>query len=131
MAHYAEIDSSNKVLRVLVVDNLVQNGADYLANTLGLGGVWVQTSYNTHGGIHYGPDGQPDGEQQLGYNYAGIGYNYDPVANAFYINQPFPSWSLNPTSYLWEAPIPYPTTGGAYYWDEQSQSWLPIQTPSQ
>ena len=132
MANYAQINFDNIVTQVITLDNSVSNGSDFLNNLFG--GTLVQTSYNTYGGVHYTPNSShqiPDGEPQLGYNYAGIGYNYDPVANSFYCQQPFPSWILNTQTYLWEAPIPYPTTGGPYYWDEQSQSWLPIKTPSQ
>jgi len=121
MAHFAEIDSLNKVIRVLVVDNSIQDGAAYLTELLG--GLWVQTSYNTHGGVHYGPDGKPDGGQQIGYNFAGIGFNYDTTANAFYSPQPYPSWILDTTTYLWNSPVPYPTDGQTYYWDESTISW--------
>ena len=68
MAHFAEIDNNNIVVRVLVVDNSLENrGADFLANDLGLGGIWIQTSYNNN----------------IRYNYAGIGYNYDETRDAF------------------------------------------------
>lgn len=88
---------------------------------------WVQTSYNTRGGVHYGQDGQPDGKPQLNYNYAGIGYSWD--GTGFAAPQPYPSWTLNPATYLWEAPVAYPTDGGTYTWDEATQSWVPV-TPA-
>ena len=126
MAHYANINFDNVVTNVLVVDNSITDPKKFLSITLGLGGNWYQTSYNTRGGIHYDPDGQPDGEPQLGYNYAGIGYNYDPVANAFYATQPYPSWTLDTSTYLWNPPVPYPSSGGPYVWDESTLSWVLI-----
>ena len=92
--------------------------------------LWWQTSYNTHGNVHYGQDGQPDGGVALRANYAGIGYTLDTtvvqngVVGVFYAPQPYPSWILNTQTYLWDAPVPYPTTGGPYTWDETTQSWI-------
>ena len=110
MAHFAEIDENNLVVRVLIVDNSLEHrGADFLANDLGLGGNWIQTSYNTHANQH--PEGRP-----LHKNYAGIGYHWDGVG--FFAPQPFPSWSKNADTYIWEAPVSYPTDGQIYIWDE-------------
>jgi hypothetical protein len=92
--------------------------------------MWWQTSYNTHGNVHYGPDGQPDGGVALRANYAGIGYTLDTsvvqdgVVGVFYAPQPYPSWILNTQTYLWEAPVPMPKTGGPYSWDEATESWV-------
>lgn len=92
--------------------------------------LWWQTSYNTHGNVHYGQDGQPDGGVALRANYAGVGYTLDTtvvqndVVGVFYEPQPYPSWSLNVQTYLWQAPVPMPTTGGPYIWDEATQSWV-------
>lgn len=105
MAHYAQI-SNNIVVQVLVLDNDNPDPMGWL--TSNLGGEWVQTSYNTFGGVHYGPDGQPDGGTQLRYNYAGIGYNYDPTADAFYAPQPDPTYTLDTTTYLWVVNPPTP-----------------------
>jgi len=85
---------------------------------------WIQTSYNTHNGVHYGPDGQPDGGIALRWNYAGIGYVYNPVYDVFYPPQPYPSWVLNTTNFQWEAPVPYPNDGKSYVWDEATLSWV-------
>ena len=91
---------------------------------------WWQTSYNTRGNVHYGPDGQPDGGIPLRANYAGIGYTLDTtvvqdgVIGVFYAPQPYPSWILNTQTYTWEAPVPYPKSGGPYMWDEATQSWV-------
>jgi hypothetical protein len=107
MAHFAEIDADNIVLRVIVADTkewCEQN----------LGGTWVQTSYNTHGGQH--PEGRP-----LHKNYAGVGYHWD--GTGFFAPQPFASWTKNEDTYLWEAPVPYPTDGKRYEWNETELKW--------
>lgn len=107
MAHFAEIDSNNTVLRVLVVDNSLEaEGADFLANTLGLGGTWIQTSYNG----------------SMRKNYAGIGYTYDPIADHFFAPQPYPSWTLDSNA-KWQAPTPYPKDDKFYNWNEETLSW--------
>jgi hypothetical protein len=124
MAHWAEIDLNNIVTRVLVVDNSIVDGNKFLSEEFGLGGTWVQTSYNTRGGIHYDANGQPDGGTQIGYNYAGVGYSWDGVG--FAAPQPYPSWKLNADSYLWEAPTPMPTDGKLYSWDEATKSWTEV-----
>jgi hypothetical protein len=118
MAHFAEIDENGVVLRVLVVDNAQENdGQNFLANTLGLGGTWVKTSYNTSGGVH------SSGGTPLRKNYAGIGYTYDSVRDAFIPPKPYASWTLNETSCLWEAPVAMPTDGARYTWNEETTSW--------
>lgn len=122
MAHFAEVDENNIVLRVLVVDDLHQsNGQEFLANTLGLGGTWIKTSYNTHAGVHN------NGGTPLRKNYAGIGYTYDSVRDAFIPPKPYPSWVLNETSCVYEAPVAYPTDG-QYTWNEETTSWDLIPT---
>ena len=118
MAHFAEIDENGVVLRVLVVDNAQENdGQNFLANTLGLGGTWVKTSYNTIGGVHTA------GGTPFRKNYAGIGYTYDSVRDAFIPPKPYASWTLNEDSCLWEAPVAMPTDGALYTWNEETTSW--------
>lgn len=80
-------------------------------------GEWIQTSYNTYGGQH--PEGRP-----LRKNYAGIGYSYDYVRDAFIPPKPYASWLLNEETCLWDAPIAYPTDGKIYSWDENTQQWV-------
>jgi len=93
-------------------------------------GTWIQTSYNTRGGIHYSPEtGEPDGGVALRKNYAGIGFTYDAVRDAFYAPQPYPSWTLNEDSCVWEPPVAYPTDGEFYSWNEETQSWDAVETP--
>ncbi len=85
---------------------------------------WVQTSYNTYGNVHYGPDRQPDGGVPFRKNYAIVGGHYDAELDAFYEAQPFPSWTLDMNSFLWEPPVPYPDDiEKVYGWDEEGQCW--------
>tara|TARA_R100000479_G_C6323858_1_gene178808 strand:+ start:365 stop:739 length:375 start_codon:yes stop_codon:yes gene_type:complete len=120
MAHFAKV-VNGVVEKVIVaeqsfIDNFIDNSP----------GEWIQTSYNTHGGIHYEPNSQTPREDQSGalrYNYAGEGYLYDAEADAFYEPQPFPSWTLNTSTYMWEAPVAYPIDGQKYNWNEENQNW--------
>jgi len=121
MGHYAKVENG------IVTDVVVADESFISTGALGDPTSWVQTSYNTRGGVHYGQNGEPDGGTQLNYNYAGIGYSWD--GTGFAAPQPYPSWILNPATYLWEAPVPYPTDGGTYTWDEATQSWVPV-TPT-
>jgi hypothetical protein len=121
MAHFCKIGKGNKVLKVEVVSNDIatteQAGADFLNNLYGTNDIWKQTSYNTYGGIHE-LDGTPFRK-----NFAGIGYQYDDIRDAFIPPKPFNSWILNETTCLWEAPVAYPTDGQVYNWNETNQSW--------
>ena len=117
MAHFAEVDENNIVLRVLVVDDLHEsNGQEFLATTLGLGGTWIKNSYNTLAGVH------SNGGTPLRKNYAGIGYTYDSGRDAFIAPKPYPSWILNEESCVYEAPVAMPTDG-QYTWNEETTSW--------
>lgn len=120
MSHYAKI-LDGKVLQVIVAD------AEFFEEFIDSSpGTWLQTSYNTRGGIHYGKDGKPDGGIALRGNYAGIGFIYDSENDVFYPPKPFPSWLISAPDWTWRAPVPMPETGGPYEWDEESQSWLAI-----
>ncbi len=124
MAHFAEIDESNTVLRVLVVHNDEEHrGQEFLADDMGLGGTWIQTSYWTSGNVHVGEDGEPDGGIALHMNYAGIGYSWD--GTGFAPPQPFPSWTLD-ENYVWQPPTPMPTDHPFYFWDEATTSWVEV-----
>jgi hypothetical protein len=110
MSHFAKV-TDGKVVQVIVAekeffDTFVDSSA----------GTWLQTSYNTHNNQH--PEGKP-----LRGNYAGIDYNYDATNDVFYAPQPFPSWILNNTTWLWEAPVAYPTNGKVYKWNESITNW--------
>ena len=121
MPHYAKV-CDGKVLQVIVAgpeffDTFVDSSP----------GSWIQTSYNTRGGVHYGPDGEPDGGVALRGNYAGIGYTYDQTNDVFYAPQPYASWTMNKDTWLWDAPAPYPTDGEFYIWDEPTVSWKLVE----
>jgi hypothetical protein len=117
MSHFAKI-CDGKVINVIVAE------PEFFTTFIDSSpGQWIQTSYNTRGGVHYGEDGQPDGGAALRGNYAGIGYTYDYQNDVFYAPQPYPSWSLNTDTWLWEAPTPYPTDDAAYVWNESEQNW--------
>ena len=87
-------------------------------------GKWIQTSYNTRGGVHYAPNSnEPDGGVALRKNYAGIGFTYDKDRDAFIPPKPYASWTLDEASCLWGAPVPMPADGNAYEWNEETQFW--------
>ena len=122
MAHFAEIDGTNTVVRVLVVgDDEDHRGQEFLADDMGLDGTWVQTSDNTRGNVHYGSDGEPDGGTPLHMNYAGVGYTWD--GTGFAPPQPYGSWTLD-ENYVWQPPTPMPDDGSVYEWDEDTTSWV-------
>lgn len=109
MAHWAEIDENNVVIRVTVGDNDDPNGDEgYQWLIDNLGGTWIKTSYN--GTIRK--------------NYAGQGYIFDKERDAFIAPKPYASWVLNETTCKWIAPIPYPEDGFTYYWNETELNWI-------
>jgi hypothetical protein len=125
MGHFAQIGETGSVAQVVAAND---DMGDWLAETLG--GVWVQTSYNTRGGVHY-TDGEPSADQSkaLRYNYAGIGFTFDEskgTDGAFIPPKPFESWVLDEATCLWTAPIPYPSDGGEYTWDESEGDWVEV-----
>ena len=90
-------------------------------------GEWIQTSYNTRGGVHYSPEtGEPDGDVALRKNYAGVGFTYDAAKDAFIPPQPYNSWNLNEETCLWEAPVAYPNDGKRYIWNEDTTNWTEV-----
>ena len=110
MSHFARITAQGIVEQVIVAE---QDFIDTFPDRTS----WVQTSYNTYGGQH--PEGRP-----LRKNYAGIGYSYDSVRDAFIPPKPYESWVLNENTCLWDAPTPCPTDGKIYNWDENTQQWV-------
>ena len=120
MAHFAEIDSAGVVLRVLVVpDDQENRGQEYLADDLGLGGIWKKTSYNTIANVHL------TGGTPYRKNFAGIGYSYESTLDAFISPKPYPSWVLDEATCTWNAPEPMPIQEGTTFtWDESSLSWV-------
>lgn len=112
MAHFAQVENGI-VMQVIVADqDVIDSGA--------FGSSWIQTSYNTQGGQHR------FGGTPLRKNYAGIGYTYDAQRDAFIPPQPFPSWTLNEDSCLWQPPTSMPDDGKMYDWDEATLSWIEV-----
>jgi hypothetical protein len=112
MGHFAKV-VDGKVTQVIVAepeffDTFVDSSP----------GTWLATSYNTQGGVH------KSGGEPVRANYAGIGYTYDAVNDVFYAPQPYPSWTIAAPTWLWEAPVAMPKTGGSYMWDEATESWV-------
>ena len=111
MAHYAKVNGG-------IVEQVIVAEAEFFDTFVDSSpGAWIQTSYNTHGGVH------SDGGTPLRKNYAGIGSTYDATRDAFYAPQPYASWTLNDDSCVWEAPTAYPTDGERYVWNESTTSW--------
>ena len=115
MAHFAKLDGNNKVLEVLVVANNAidptneeESGVAVLTQTFGHT-VWKQTSYTN----------------SMRKQYAGVGYDYDPIADVFVAPQPYPSWTLD-ENHDWQPPTPMPTDGERYSWDEEELEWVAI-----
>ena len=120
MGHFAKIDDQNVVIDVNVVNNETLNnlpfpesepvGVAFLTEWSGGYTNWKQTSYNAN----------------FRKNYAGVGYTCDATLNAFVPPKPFPSWLLNTNTCQWQAPVPYPTDGKMYFWDEETQQWVEV-----
>jgi hypothetical protein len=116
MAHFAQLDKNNMVTQVIVVsdnDCLDANGQESEAVGIAFcknlfGGRWIQTSYNSN----------------IRVRYAGIGYRYDEIHDAFIPPQPFSSWIFNEQNLDWKAPVPYPSDGNVYNWDENNLNWV-------
>jgi hypothetical protein len=122
MAHFAKV-CDGKVVQVIVAEPEFFN--TFVDSSPG---EWIQTSYNTRGGVHYGSDGQPDGGVALRGNYAGIGFTYDRTNDVFYAPSPFPSWTLNNTTWTWDPPVAHPSDGKLYSWNEELKNWVEIIT---
>lgn len=97
---------------------------------------WFASDANTYGNVHFtiedtseGPIRVPDGKEPFRGNYAFVGCIYDTVNDVFYAQQPYPSWTLNHTTWLWEAPVKMPVDGSLYYWNEQALNWIKVDTP--
>lgn len=131
MAHFAKLDENSVVIFVTVGRDEDNGKEDEL--TARTGDVYKQTSYNTRGGVHYDPNtNEPSADQSkaLRKNYAGLGYTYDAARDAFIPPTPFASWVLNETTCLWDAPVPMPTDGKRYTWNEETTSWVEVQEVS-
>jgi hypothetical protein len=118
MSHFAKVENGIVTQVIVAEQKFIDSGA------VGDSSLWIQTSYNTRGGQH--PEGRP-----LRKNYAGIGYTYDSIRDAFVPPKPFDSWTLNEETCLWNPPVPYPEDGKVYKWNENSQSWIEIVPPGE
>jgi len=125
MGHFAKVENGTVTQVIVAEQDFIDTGA------VGDPGTWVQTSYNTQGGIHR------NGGTPLRKNYAGIGYVYDAGRDAFYAPQPYPSWTLDETTCYWQAPVAQPaivmptteTEGTFYSWDESNVNWIAVTVP--
>ena len=114
MAHYAKVENS-LVTKVIVAE------AEFFETFVDSSpGKWIQTSYNTYGGVHL------NGGTPLRKNWAGVGFTYDATKDAFIAPQPYSSWTLNNTTCLWEAPTAYPDDGKKYKWNEDTTAWVEV-----
>ena len=123
MSHFAKVENGIVTQVIVAEQDFINSGH------VGDPKDWIQTSYNTRGGVHYKLDtGEPSEDQSkaLRGNYAGIGYTYDSINDVFYAPQPYPSWILNNTTWLWEAPTLMPTDGKLYMWDEETLNWKEV-----
>jgi hypothetical protein len=115
MAHFAKVNNG-------IVEQVIVAEPEFFDTFVDSSpGQWIQTSYNTHGGVH------ANGGTPLRKNYAGIGYSYDPTRDAFIPPKPYASWLLNEDTCLWDAPVAYPTDGKIYQWDEPTGAWIEIE----
>jgi hypothetical protein len=123
MSHFAKLDANNIV--TFVTKGRQEDDGRELELCERTGDVYRQTSYNTRGGVHY-TDGVPSADQTkaLRKNYAGVGYMFDEERDAFIPPKPYESWILNEDTCLWDSPVPYPSDGGMYSWDEETLSWI-------
>jgi hypothetical protein len=111
MAHFAKVNNG-------IVEKVIVAEPEFFQTFVDTSpGAWIQTSYNTRGGVHL------NGGTPLRKNYAGIGYTYDAGRDAFIPPKPYPSWSFNEDTCLWDAPVAYPNDGKEYTWNESTTSW--------
>jgi hypothetical protein len=128
MAHFAKVNNG-------IVEQVIVAEPEFFDTFVDSSpGQWIQTSYNTRGGVHYDPStGEPSADQSkaLRKNYAGIGYLYDATRDAFMPPKPYASWVLNEQTCLWDAPVAMPNDGGNYAWNESTQAWdaVPDEQP--
>ena len=126
MGHYAKITDG-------IVQQVIVAEAEFFNTFVDSSpGEWIQTSYNTRGGVHYKSDSNEPSEDQtkaLRKNYAGLGFSYDRVRDAFIPPKPYASWALNEDTCLWNAPTPMPTDDKLYTWDEATTSWVEQESP--
>ena len=121
MSHFAKVENGTVTQVIVAEQDVIDTGM--------FGSGWIQTSYNTRGGVHYNQNNEPSEDQSraLRKNYAGVGYTYDSERDAFIPPQPYASWVLDEVTCLWAAPVAMPTDDKQYNWDESTQSWVEFQ----
>jgi len=110
MSHFAKVENGIVTQVIVAEQDVIDTGL--------FGAGWIQTSYNTHGGVH------SNGGTPLRKNYAGVGFTYDSGRDAFIPPKPFPSWVMSEETCLWDAPVAHPNDGNRYSWDEETTSWI-------
>lgn len=123
MGHFAKV-LSGKVIQVISAD---PEFFDTFVDTSP--GDWIQTSYNTRGGVYYEPNSDvpaADQSKALRGNFAGIGFTYDRINDVFYPPQPYDSWTISGPKWQWQPPIPYPDDGKNYRWNEAEKNWVEV-----
>jgi len=114
MTHFAKVENG-------IVTNIIVAEQEFVDK---ISGEWIQTSYNTRGGIHYAPNSHdPDGGVAIRKNWAGVGYTYDENRDAFIPPKLYESWVLDEQTCLWKSPVPYPDDGNNYLWNEETLAW--------
>ena len=124
MSHFAKLDENNIVIFVTVGRQEDDGKEAELSERTG--DTYKQTSYNTLAGVYYDPatrEPSPDQSKAFRGNYASVGYSYDEALDAFIPPKPFNSWLLDEATYSWNAPVPYPTDGFTYFWNEAAIDW--------
>jgi hypothetical protein len=125
VSHFAKVENGI-VTQVIVAEQEFINGGH-----VGNPSLWIQTSYNTRGNVHYAPNSaNTDGGVALRGNYAGIGYIYDSGHDVFYAPKPFNSWTISSNTWTWQAPVAMPTDGKPYRWDEANTKWDLVTIPA-
>jgi len=121
MSHFAKVENGTVTQVIVAEQDVIDTGM--------FGSGWIQTSYNTRGGVHYNQNNEPSEDQSraLRKNYAGVGYTYDSERDAFIPSQPYASWVLDDATCLWAAPVAMPTDDKQYIWDEPTKSWVEFQ----
>jgi hypothetical protein len=124
MSHFAKVNNG-------IVEQVIVAEPEFFDTFVDTSpGEWIQTSYNTRGGVHYNPEtGDPSEDQSkaLRKNYAGVGYTYDRDRDAFIPPKPYSSWVLDEETCLWNAPIAKPDDDKNYTWNEDEQSWDEVE----
>ena len=126
MSHFAKVENGTVTQVIVAEQDVIDTGM--------FGTGWIQTSYNTRGGVHYNPETNEPSEDQsraLRKNYAGVGYTYDSEHDAFIPPQPYASWVLDGATCLWTAPVAMPMDDKQYNWSEETQSWVEFQNTEQ